>query len=112
MRFGRSVRSITLVVLTCMALLWPGAAAAQSSVGGGPLTSSLPDVEPTIGMLTVGRVRFAPGLTIREIGWDANVFDEPEAESPKADWVAAVLPDVSMFTRLRFLRCRRTPAPS
>jgi hypothetical protein len=87
-----------------MALLWPGTAAAQSSVGGGPLTSSLPDVEPTIGILTIGRVRFAPGLVIREIGWDSNVFDESEPESPKSDWVAAVQPDVSMFTRLRFLR--------
>jgi hypothetical protein len=104
MRFGRPVRSLTLVVLTGMALLWPHVASAQSSVGGGPLTSSLPDVEPTIGILTLGRVRFAPGLTIREIGWDSNVFDESESESPKEDWVAAVQPDVSAFTRLRFLR--------
>lgn len=104
MRFGRPVRSLTLVVLTGMALLWPGAVAAQSSVGGGPLTGTLTDVEPTIGILTVGRVRFAPGLTIREIGWDSNVFDEPESESPKEDYVAAIQPDVSAFTRLRFLR--------
>ncbi len=104
MRLASPVRSLTLVVLTCLALLWPGTVVAQSSVGGGPLTSSLPDVEPTIGILTLGRVRFAPGLTIREIGWDSNVFDESESESPKDDWVAAVQPDVSAFTRLRFLR--------
>ena len=81
MRFGRPVRSLTLVVLTGMALLWPDVAAAQSSVGGGPLTSTLPETEPTVGVLTVGRVRFAPGLTVREIGWDSNVFDEPTIES-------------------------------
>jgi hypothetical protein len=87
-----------------MALLWPGTAAAQSSVGSGPLTSALPEVEPTVGVLSFGRVRFAPGLTVREIGWDSNVFDEPEEDSPKEDWVAAVQPDVSAFTQLRFVR--------
>ena len=101
---GRSARSTTAVVIICLGLLWPEQAAAQSSVGGGPLTGTLPDVEPTIDVLTVGPVRFAPGLTIREIGWDSNVFDEPEEQSPKADWVAAVQPDVSAFTRLRFVR--------
>jgi len=104
MRFGRPVRSLTLVVLICMALLWPGTASAQSSVGSGPLTSALTDVEPTVGVLSFGRVRFAPGLTVREIGWDSNVFDEPEEDSPKEDWVAAVQPDVSAFTQLRFVR--------
>ena len=100
----RSVRSLTWVVLIGMGLLWPERAAAQSAVGAGPLTATLPDVEPTIGILTIGRVRFAPGLTIREIGWDSNVFDEQDVEGPKSDWVVAVQPDVSAFTRLRFLR--------
>ena len=96
--------STTAAVIICMGTLWPEVAAAQSSVGAGPLTASLPDVEPTIDVLTVGPVRFAPGLTIREIGWDSNVFDDPEERSPKADWVAAVQPDVAAFTRVRFLR--------
>jgi len=87
-----------------MGLLRPESAAAQSAVGGGPLTGSLPDVEPTIGVLTIGRVRFAPGMTVREIGWDSNVFDKPEPQAPKSDWMASVQPDVSAFTRLRFLR--------
>lgn len=104
MTSGRSFRSGIRVVLIGLALLRPEGAAAQSSVGGGPLTATLPDVEPTIGVLTIGRVRFAPGLTVREIGWDSNVFDEPEEQAPKEDWVAAVQPDVSAFTRLRFLR--------
>ena len=43
-------------------------------------------------------------MTVREIGWDSNVFHEPTEESPKEDWVAAATPDVSAFTRLRFLR--------
>ena len=55
-------------------------------------------------MLTVGPVSFAPGITIREIGWDDNVFDEPRRGAPKEDCVAAVQPDVSAFTRLRFVR--------
>lgn len=104
MTAGRSVRSLTCVVLIGMGLLCPERAVAQSAVGAGPLTATLPDVEPTVGVLTLGRVRLAPGLTIREIGWDSNVFDEPDEESPKEDWVAAVQPDISAFTRLRFLR--------
>ena len=104
MRFGKSVRSAPLVVLTCMSLLGPDTATAQSSVGGGPLTSTLPETEPTVGVLNLGPVRFAPGITVREIGWDSNVFDEPPSAGPKEDFVAAVLPDVSVFTRLRFVR--------
>jgi hypothetical protein len=92
------------IVLTCMAMSWPVPADAQSSVGSGPLTTTLTDVEPTVGILTVGPVRFAPGLTIREIGWDSNVFDDPPQEGPKDDFVVALQPDVSAFTRLRFVR--------
>ena len=104
MRFGRSVRSAPLVVLTCMSLLGPDTATAQSSVGGGPLTSTLPEIEPTVGVLNLGPIRFAPGLTVREIGWDSNVFDEPPAAGPKEDFVVAAQPDVSGFMRLRFVR--------
>jgi hypothetical protein len=87
-----------------MVLWWPAAGAAQSSIGGGPLTATLTDVEPTVGILSVGPVRFAPGLAIREIGWDSNVFDEPPEDGPKEDFVAALQPDVAAFTRLRFVR--------
>ena len=97
----RSVRAITWLILTCMGLLVPQGAAAQSAVGAGPLTTSLVDSEPTVGTLSVGPVKFAPGVTIREVGWDDNVFDEPEEEQPKDDWVASFQPDVSAYTRLR-----------
>jgi hypothetical protein len=93
------------VVLMIMGMmLAPRAARAQSAVGGGPLTAALPDTEPTSGVLIVGPVRFAPGITIREIGYDTNVFDESVQEGPKEDWVAAAAPDVSVYTRLRFVR--------
>lgn len=87
-----------------MALLAPADAAAQPAVGQGPLTSSLAESEPVSGVLGIGPVKLAPGLTVREIGWDSNVFDEPPEESPKEDWVAAVQPDVSMYSRMRFVR--------
>jgi hypothetical protein len=93
-----------MVVLIGMGLMWPASSTAQSSVGSGPLTSTLTDTEPTVGILSVGRVRFAPGLTIREIGWDSNVFDEPAQDGPKSDFVAAMQPDVSAYTQLRFVR--------
>lgn len=101
---SRSVQVTVLVVCLSMGW-WPAAPAhAQSAVGGGPLTSSLADVEPTVGVMTLGPIKFAPGLTVRELGWDSNVFDEPPEEGPKEDYVAAAQPDVSAFTRLRFLR--------
>jgi hypothetical protein len=77
---------------------------AQSAVGAGPLTGMLPDTEPTSGVLRAGPIVFAPGVTVREVGWDSNVFDEPPAKSPKEDWVAAATPDISAYARLRFVR--------
>jgi hypothetical protein len=88
-----------VIVLWCVGA---AVAAAQANVGTGPMTQTLPDTEPTSGVINVGRVRVAPGITVREMGWDSNVFDE--GENPKTDYVASVAPDLSMFTRLRFLR--------
>jgi len=73
---------------------------AQRSIGTGPLTGGLADTEPQTGALRLGRVRIAPGVVIREMGWDSNVFDE--AVDPKEDYIAAIAPDVSAFSRLRF----------
>jgi len=93
---------------TCRVLMIVGSLAtgafAQSSVGGGPLTSALTATEPVTGVLSLGRVKLAPGLTVQQLGWDDNVFDEPETASPKDDFVAEIQPDVSVFSRLRFLR--------
>ena len=104
MLVSRSVRLCAGVVSIYMVLGAAGRASAQSSVGQGPLTTSLPDVEPTVGVLTLGPVKVAPGLTIRELGWDSNVFDEAPEESPKSDWVVAAQPDISAFSRLPIVR--------
>lgn len=77
-------------------------ARAQGSVGSGPLTNTLTETEPTSGVLSFGSVKLAPGITISQIGWDDNVFNE--TNNPKEDYVAAVKPDLSVFTRLRFLQ--------
>ena len=79
-------------------------AAAQSAVGTGPLTATLADAEPTTGVLSVGPVKLAPGIVVKEIGWDSNVFQETKEEGPKDDFVAALTPDVAMFSRLRFVK--------
>lgn len=76
--------------------------AAAQSVGSGPLTGALTDTEPTTGVLTIGRARLAPGVVVREIGWDDNIFDE--RDNPKEDFVASIAPDVAVFSRLRFLQ--------
>ena len=99
------VRLSSAIVLIVMGLLsTSGPAAAQSAVGAGPLTSTLADTEPTTGVLSVGPIRFAPGLTVREIGYDSNVFDEAPEDAPKEDYVLAATPDVSAFARMRFFR--------
>jgi hypothetical protein len=103
--FGKPVRMATAAVLMIMGLLCAALdARAQSAVGGGPLTSALPETAPATGVLGGGPVRFAPGVTVREIGYDSNVFDESAEEGPKEDWVVAISPDVSAFARLRFVR--------
>ncbi len=93
----------TVVVFSMIALI-AGAtsASAQANVGSGPLTRALADTEPIVGVLTIGRVKLAPGLVIREIGTDSNVFDE--AEDPKDDFIIAAAPDVAAFARLRFVQ--------
>ena len=80
----------------------PARGQGAAAVGSGPLTSALTDVEPTTGVISIGRVRVAPGVVVREIGWDSNVFDE--AENPKEDFIVAVAPDAAFFTRLRFVQ--------
>ncbi len=79
----------------------PQLAGAQG-VGAGPLTSTLSATEPTTGVLSWGRVKFAPGFVIDELGRDPNVFDE--RDNPKKDWVFRGTPDVSLFSGVRFAR--------
>jgi len=83
-----------------LAFLAASSAAAQGAVGSGPLTGSLATKAPETGAIRMGPVSIAPGLTIREMGHDDNVFDE--AANPKEDWVIAGTPDVAVFTRTRF----------
>ena len=94
----------TAVFLLVMSPVFARQSCAQSSVGAGPLTGALADTEPQSGVLTLGPLRLAPGLTVREIGWDSNVFLEPPEETPVEDFVAAATPDVAAYARLRLLR--------
>lgn len=89
-----------LIVVGLLSL--PTPARSQGSVGAGPLTSSLTEVEPTSGVLSLGPVKFAPGITISQIGVDSNIFHE--AENPQEDFIAAGKPDLAVFTRLRFFQ--------
>jgi hypothetical protein len=89
------------VVAVLVLLAVPRGAAAQA-FGTGPLTGTLIDTEPTTGVLNLGRVKVAPGITITELGWDSNIFDE--SEDPKDDWVFRGKPDVAAFAQLRWAR--------
>lgn len=99
------VRITVLVVSLIMGLVGAAAdAVAQVNVGTGPLTGTLAEVEPTSGVWSLGPVKVAPGVIVRELGWTSNVFDEPESESPKEDYLAAFQPDLSLFSRTRFVK--------
>lgn len=89
-------------LLIFAALITAVPAYAQGPVGSGALTSTLADKEPQTGVIHLGVLRVAPGLTIREAGHDDNVFDE--ATNPKEDWIVAVTPDVSVFARTPYLQ--------
>lgn len=105
MREYITVRLTAVSVLLFMGVCaLPAIAGAQSSVGAGPLTGTLTDTEPTSGVISLGRLKVAPGLTVSEIGWDDNVFDESEEEVPEEDYVAALTPDLSGYMRLRWVR--------
>lgn len=89
-------------VLLLLALAAPAPAFAQTNVGAGPMTGTLAETEPTSGVLGLGPFKLAPGIVVRELGWDSNVFDE--ATDPKEDYVAAILPDLAIFSRTRFVK--------
>jgi len=102
--FRKPVQVAAAVVTMIMSPVVAAESRAQSAVGTGPLTGMLSDTEPTTGVLRAGPIVFAPGVTVREVGWDSNVFDEPPEAPPKEDWVAAATPDISAYARLRFVR--------
>jgi len=68
----------------------------------GPLTEGFGEAEPATFAFRLGPVRATPGLTVREVGVDTNVFDEPV--DPKRDYTATVSPDLRLFMRLGVLR--------
>ncbi len=105
MSVASPVRFTVAVVSLIIGLAGAAAdAGAQTNVGSGPLTGTLAETEPTAGVLSLGPVKLAPGIVIREIGWDSNIFDEAEFEGPKEDYLIAAQPDASVFTRLRFVK--------
>jgi len=77
-------------------------AAAQSAVGTGPLTTTLTDTEPVAGVLAWGPFKVAPGVVVPAAGYDSNVFDQ--ATDPKDDYAIAIGPDISVFSRSRFVQ--------
>lgn len=92
----------TWTAMVAVAVLCGAARASAQGVGSGPLTSTLTDTEPQTGALSWGPVKVSPGLIIREAGWDSNVFDE--AENPKQEYMITALPDVAVFSRLRYIQ--------
>lgn len=78
------------------------AASASPAFAQGPLTTDFGETDPATFAFRLGPVLATPGLTVREIGVDTNVFDEPE--DPKRDFMATVTPDLNLFLRVGVLR--------
>ena len=82
------------VALAAVVLALPAPARGQS----GPLTESLVLEEPKTFSFRIGPVLVSPNLTIRDFGYDTNVFNEDE--NPKKDWTITLTPEFQMFARL------------
>ena len=89
--------AVVLLLLGGALLLAPSAVLAQ-----GPLTDGLGDADPTAFAFRVGPLLVTPRLTVREIGIDTNVFDEPV--DPKRDFTATATPDLRFFMRAGVIR--------
>ena len=70
------------------------------SAEGQSLLDALPPSEPTTFAYRLGPLQANPGLQIREIGVDTNVFDEPV--NPKKDYVIGLTPTLGLYSRLGF----------
>ena len=83
----RSVVAGALLVLTA------APAAAQS----GPVTASLTLGEPRAVAVRFGPLMISPSLTLPEVGYDSNVFDEDV--DPKGDWTIRMTPALNVYAR-------------
>lgn len=101
-KFHKTTGGLARVLLLSGGLLAvPALTAAQ-----GPLTEGFGDADPATFAFRLGPVLATPGLTVREVGVDTNVFDEPV--DPKRDYMATVSPDLQLFMRLGALRFTST----
>ncbi len=90
-------RVAAVLLLSGALLVAPSVVLAQ-----GPLTDGFGDSESTTFAFRIGPLLVTPGLTVREIGVDTNVFDEPV--DPKRDFTATVSPDLRFFMRVGLIR--------
>ena len=84
-------------IVAALLLIAPMATFAQS----GPMTGSLPEVEPADYDFRLGPFLFSPNVSITEAGVDTNVFDEPV--SPKRDYMLTLTPDMQIYARTGLL---------
>ena len=86
----RRVLMMTLLVLS--------AATAGRAQGMAPVSDADPPAYP----LRLGPLRLAPGLRVRQVGIDSNIFQE--AAAPREDFVVSFTPDVNFYLRPRGMR--------
>jgi hypothetical protein len=75
------------------------AAVAVAVSSPGPALAGQDTVPP--GTLTLGPVRITPGVTLTDMGFDDNVFNEPD--DPKRDFTFTLTPRANVLFRMRRL---------
>ena len=85
------------------AAAWSLVCAGVAGAGQAPPADPLPP-----GTLILGPVRITPGLLLKDMGVDNNVFNEPV--DPKSDFTFTVTPRAEVLFRMRRLRLNVTTA--
>lgn len=86
------MKQLVAVAVTFLVAV-PAAARAQT----GPVTAGLNTREPRNIAFRMGPVLIAPNVSIPELGYDSNVFDEDV--NPKSDWTVRFTPDLTAYAR-------------
>ena len=82
--------------------LWPACSILLAVLGVTPASAQTepPPPEPSRLRLRIGQLTINPTIGLTNIGFDQNVFNEPDSLNPKADFTFTVTPAVDLRYRL------------
>ena len=80
----------TLAIVCLCALVVPSRASAQSR--------GEPDISKA--RVRIGRLFMNPSISLTNLGWDTNIFNEPDQVVPKRDFTLTVTPQTDLWLRM------------